>query len=229
MARPKRKLFDEIRTRAWFCAVSRVSGLTAYKIEILLGDTSKSWQKYRRGQRVPTAGIIRMAEKRWPGTKHVLFAGPANIFAAANVKSAEEGFRLFMSSALEPRFHGILARFQKETNLRAPPKKFLIAFSRWLIELSRLEPGILPLAVSANLVTTRFFDEDDLSSIILSGAEAFDIQHGVGRLDFVRIHLDLLATFIDKAKELNLNVPRTILAVAREQLRFLDNRSEWRD
>jgi hypothetical protein len=213
MAHPKRRLFDEIRTRAWFAAVSRQSGLTAYKIESLFGDTSKSWQKYKKGQHVPNDGIIKRAESNWPGTKRFLFNGPANLFAAASAKSAEDGFRLFMSVALEPRFHGIMARFQRETGFRGSPKKGLSAFLSWLSEIALSELNLAPLAVSASLVTRRFFDEDDLSRIVVMGAEAFEQQYNIGLLDFVRIHPDLLFTFIDARRGLNLPISRSILAL----------------
>lgn len=215
MARPKRSRFAEIRTRAWFAAVSRQSGLTAYRIESVFGDTSKSWQKYKKGQHVPNAGVIKQAEAKWPGTKRFFWEGPANLFAAARIDSADEGFGVFMSVALETRYHGIMARFQRETGFRGSPKRGVVAFSRWLCEKASSEPDLAPLAVSASLVTMRFFDEDDLSRIVVMGAEEFEKQYNIGLLDFVRVHPDLLFAFIDACKGLSLPASRPILALQR--------------
>lgn len=210
MARPKRNRLDEIRTRAWSVATLKQSGLTIPKIEERLGDTSKAWYKYRKGEHVPNAGIIERVERIWPGTAHSFHHGPASLFAAATVTSLADGYWIFKPSKLEARYRSILPRFLEATQFVGSPAQGLLALAEWLCKIAESECSALPLAVSANLIVHKLIDSGRLWEIILPSVGIFEQQYEFDVKDLLRTDHDLLAAFVEQSRALGRKIPQWV-------------------
>jgi len=210
MGRPKGDKLDQIRTRAWFLAVSRTSGLSAYGIEEKLKDGSKAWHSYKNGKHRPNDGLVKRVEDIWPGTRRFLELGPANLFASARVESADEAFGLFLSKNLESRFVGVLPRYQRATSFRGSSAQSLVRCAEWLANIALADRTYLPLAVSVGLSAARFWEGEALRSIILQGAEEFRKEYGMKLADLVDVHDELLFAYHDSCIAEKMALPTDI-------------------
>lgn len=210
MARPKRNRLDEIRTRAWSVATLKQSGLTIPNLEERLGDTSKAWYKYRKGEHVPNAGIIERVERIWPGTAHFFQHGPASLFAAATVTSLADGYWIFKPSRLEARYRPILPRFLEATHFVGSPAQGLLALAEWLCKIAESECSAFPLAVSANLIVYKLTDSGRLFEIILPSVPIFEQQYEFNVQDLLRTDHDLLAAFVEQSRMLGRRIPQWV-------------------
>lgn len=209
MARPRRKLLEEIRTRAWFAAVSKRSRLTVSEIAAHFED--KAWYKYRKGQHVPNEGVINRVERQWTGTKRFFVDGPANLFAAATVANLEQGYWLFKSSRLERSYRGILQSFLEQTQFHGAPEQCLISLADWLRKTARRDASMLPLAVSANLITSIHLSSDGLWKVILPSMRVFEERYGLCNEDLLRVHGHLLMAFVEQSRRLSRPIPQWAL------------------
>lgn len=211
MARPKRNRIDEIRTRAWSAATLRQSGLTIPNMEERLGDTSKAWYKYRKGEHVPNAGLVERVKRIWPGTAHFFHHGPASLFAAATVTNLTDGYWIFKPSKLEARYRSILPQFLEATHFVGSPAQGLLALAEWLCRIAEAECSALPLAVAANLIVHKINDSGRLWEIILPSVPIFEQQYEFDVKDLLKTDHDLLAAFVEQSRALGRKIPQWVL------------------